>query len=1074
MADSETPSTTAARLSKKAILLSWRTLRSHTFLVIMKAALPPTVVVAMSLSDSILHTTGSTTHIAAAAVIISHCLMPRGKFLKIMIFNILALCMAFLFSCLALYCSVKAGEHNRRIHAPNHANNGYNSDANAVAAIWLIVTIWIANSVRSWRPAELQNPVISFSFFTAVTITHFGNYSTFDEGIDYTLKLFDSILIGFAIASAVSLFILPITSRGFFFQDARDYALLIESVLQEQAAFVGDTVENLAVWFAHGNLRRAQQMQNRPNDETVDETNFPSKLHPSKQKVQTTMAKLDSLFSKLQYDLLYSRSEFAIGKLRIEDLAKIEELLGSVLLPISGISMLPGILEMHIKYERHQQMKMMANDPDEEVLMKQSELRKAVDTLQEHLSETAVLGTTGIQYFLLVMELMTPKQFQKQRKPDAAFAIPKDEESGKFALNPLEPYFVVRFERTMHETFRRRRHFPATLSSLALSEVSKDFENRSLSTENYRDLITSSSNIRLEFFLILYMNHMQDLLLHATHEILKFADSKVADGTMKSYRPILPKHGSIKQLLSILKPEDGKSDVDQPSSSISDIGQGEERTHLPDPERLPPANMWEKGSNVLRLIARGLASEHSVFGFRVTAASFCIAILAFLRRTQDFFFRRRCIWAVTVIIISMNPTSGETFLMLMSRILGTAVSLVLSLIVWYIVDQNFPGVIIFLYFANMIEYYFYVKHPEILEPCVIAILALNVIIASTLEEHKGGSGQSASAGLQQKMPIYIFGPYKLAAVIVACVIILFWTIFPYTSTAKSKLRRMLGHSLFILAQFYSVTHTSTALWMSSGLPDGIRDRESLSHRLVKIIRKIFRKEMVLLDELRNHSRFTVFEPSVGGKFPKRIYDDIIAEIQNALSIPPSPPTDYAEEASASQEQQEEKEEQDTKKERQQEERHEQNEEPWFTQLGKIALQTTDFKSARISSFLCHLSASVTNNQPLPPYLHTPPSFLLARRMQKINKELLHVRHLEDPTFSAFISLEVLRSVLAWCMKDLLRNIKTLVGELNFEYRISQSETHGESSRLVAGRPPGENGESEGDDDDNNTDSNSSG
>jgi hypothetical protein len=125
------------------------------------------------------------------------------------------------------------------------------------------------------------------------------------------------------------------------------------------------------------------------------------------------MAKLDSLFSKLQYDLLYSRDEIAIGKLRAEDLAKIEELLGSVLLPISGIAMLPGILEIHIRHERREQVKMLENDPDEEFLTKQSELQKAVDTLQEHLSETAVFATTGMQYFLLVTESMTPKRFRK-------------------------------------------------------------------------------------------------------------------------------------------------------------------------------------------------------------------------------------------------------------------------------------------------------------------------------------------------------------------------------------------------------------------------------------------------------------------------------------------------------------------------------------------------------------------------------------------------------------------------------------------------------------------------------------
>lgn len=46
---------------------------------------------------------------------------------------------------------------------------------------------------------------------------------------------------------------------------------------------------------------------------------------------------------------------------------------------------------------------------------------------------------------------------------------------------------------------------------------------------------------------------------------------------------------------------------------------------------------------------------------------------------------------------------------------------------------------------------------------------------------------------------------------------------------------------------------------------------------------------------------------------------------------------------------------------------------------------------------------------------------------------------------------------------LFRNIRMLVGEFNFDYHISRSESHGESSRLVAGGPDSENGEGEEED-----------
>lgn len=413
--------------------------------------------------------------------------------------------------------------------------------------------------------------------------------------------------------------------------------------------------------------------------------------------MRASMLRLASLFSKLQTDVFYSKQEFAIGKLRTEDIIRIEELLGSLLLPISGISMLPNILDMHIRNERHYQLKILENDPDEEVLLKQFELQKAITTLQEHLSETAVLAATGIQYFLLVTKLMSIRHFLRHREHGVEATVARDEESRNFDLNPLEPYFVVRFEHLMHETFRRHRHFPRKLASLASDEVKDEPNNRTYS-KTRRDIITSGSRIRLEFFLVLYMGHMQDILLHTTHELIKFADSKVADETLKSYRVILPGHASLKKWFSLLQSENNEVSESTPRECRET-----EEVHFPDSEHRPPENLWEKSSNIFRVLRRAFISEHSLFGLRVAAASFSIGILAFLHSTHKFFHHQRLEWVMGLIVIGMNPTTGETFFGLTSRIIGSAISVALCLGMWYAVDKNTTGIIILLYFANMIE-----------------------------------------------------------------------------------------------------------------------------------------------------------------------------------------------------------------------------------------------------------------------------------------------------------------------------------------------------------------------------------
>ena len=197
------------------------------------------------------------------------------------------------------------------------------------------------------------------------------------------------------------------------------------------------------------------------------------------------------------------------------------------------------------------------------------------------------------------------------------------------------------------------------------------------SSENPRMLATDP-DVKQEFFLIVYMGHLQDNLLNATFELVKFADKKVADGTMKRNRLIFPKQRSIRDWLSLSSAKKPKSRPDRRRSSRVDplcVYQEHDAGRFPDPESLPPENFWENGSAILTFISHVIRSEQSIFGFRVAAASFCVGILAYLHQTQDFFIRQRCIWAMIVIVIGMNPTSGQSMFGFNARIAATVVSL---------------------------------------------------------------------------------------------------------------------------------------------------------------------------------------------------------------------------------------------------------------------------------------------------------------------------------------------------------------------------------------------------------------
>ncbi|KNG89874.1 hypothetical protein ANOM_001777 [Aspergillus nomiae NRRL 13137] len=954
-------------------------------------------------SDAVADITLTIGYLSALISVLSQALTPRAKFMKIMFFDLLSTCVSASLCCLTIYCAVKAREHNTPSDASESVKNGYSSDACAVSAIWLIFMIWVANTIRAWHPMELQDPMVAFSIFASVTITRAGTFVTVSEGLAFVSRLLKGFMIGFAIATGVSLLILPITSRRNVFHDIKGYVAQIDAVLQSQIAFVEHSPQLLTGGQGLLNRTRTAQTVRDAKD------NPGSDLESRQKQLTTSITKLNALHGKLQSDLFYANDEFAWGKLSASDLNRIGGLLRSILLPLAGMAQLPEVLDMIVKNEGLRETGRGSDREPGDELLKQSEMEKVSETLRGRLADATRLTAAGLQYVLLALELAKPKQLERKRNEAG------DEESKGEAISPLDPDFTSRFEQQTIKYFERRKDLPRSLASLGAFSASEKVDD--ISTDS-RDVVPDS-DVRQEFFLILYMGHLQESLLNGVLDLIKFADSKTTDGTMTKSRPIFPMQSSVREWLSLKSEKNESSRSDSRQSSQSNPAPEDEPDRFPDPEHLPPANLLEKASTIIRFISHVIKSEQSIFGFRVAAAAFSVGILAFLHQTQNFFVRQRCIWAMIVIVIGMNPTSGQSMFGFVTRIVATAVSLVLSLVVWYIVDQKTPGVIVFLYLANVFEYYFYVNVPQYFGASVISIVTLNVIIGYELQVRKLGIEVATSNG-QPYYPIYLFGPYKLAAVAAGCAISFFWVIFPYPITAKSTLRKSVGRALFVLAKFYSCMHTTVELWLNGELGNG-QDTLSASYKLETSRHKIFKEEMMLLNQLRTHSHFSTYEPPIGGKFPKATYDHIISEIQRML-------TSMALMAHTTQHLNVSSRESESVRG---------SDERWVSQLASIALQSADFHSHSVTSLLCHLSASLANAQPLPPYLSAGDSFPLARHLQRIDGELLSIRHVQDPAFSAFVTLEV------------LSNVKTLVGELKFDNYTRGTLEDAESARLLS-------------------------
>lgn len=253
-----------------------------------------------------------------------------------------------------------------------------------------------------------------------------------------------------------------------------------------------------------------------------------------------------------------------------------------------------------------------------------------------------------------------------------------------------------------------------------------------------------------------------------------------------------------------------------------------------------------------------------------------------------------------------------------------------------------------------------------------------------------------------------------------CAISFIWVIFPNPITAGSQVRKRLGRGLFVLATFYNCMHTSIEVWINQEQGD-LNDPKSPGRLLERARNKLLSEELALLAEIRGHIEFTKYEPPIGGRFPKETYDNISSEIQTILTsmalmahvtrnVETMVPDDSSDRGSVN--------------------THRRwsastwgdsanGEEKWIKHLARAA-SSPDFHSRVITSVLYQLSAAVSNGLSLPPYLAPPHAFPLARNLRRMNENLLDMRNIEDPSFSAFVAVEVLSSMVNSNLKTLVR------------------------------------------------------
>lgn len=122
--------------------------------------------------------------------------------------------------------------------------------------------------------------------------------------------------------------------------------------------------------------------------------------------------------------------------------------------------------------------------------------------------------------------------------------------------------------------------------------------------------------------------------------------------------------------------------------------------------------------------------------------------------------------------------------------------------------------------------------------------------------------------------IYLLGPHRLACVAGGCLVAFIWTIFPSPLTDRTWLRRDLSATLYLVANYSSIINSTLQTKLSEQAGD-VNIKGTPAHQLFKFRSKIFGKLMMLIPSMSQHSEWQKWEPTIGGRFPREVYDEII-------------------------------------------------------------------------------------------------------------------------------------------------------------------------------------------------------
>ncbi|KAF2716485.1 hypothetical protein K431DRAFT_316508 [Polychaeton citri CBS 116435] len=974
-----------------------------TIMMMFKGSLPPTIALAMYQSDAVADHYTTLGYLIAIMSVLGFAIMPRGKFLQTMALNVITSCFAAALNMLAMWSAVKARQHTLPPNPTPTQATGYNASQSAVCAIWLCFQVYCVNVIRVLRP-QFQFPAIIFSIFAIVSMSYGAAFPTVDTVESFIKRLLETFLTGFGLATAVSLFIFPVSSRKVVFKEMAGYMKLLSGTMKAQTAYM-HSLESIDII---ANRKKLEESTQQPSPESHHKGHrkpprFEPMSTPALAALKQVAGKLLALHSKMQMDLTPAKRDFAWGKLDAKNISEICRLLRAVFIPVIGITSMSDLLE-----RRAQRAQWETDDIAESLLQEREQALQGLHWTMAQMREPFSAMTESMA--LAFTHVAVVLGFEKASSADPDLEQTGDVPTpGSRAFADAFSKSVDRFHTSKHEQLRKW----CEQRGIELPEdfAEPDFklpDEMRMKDESLRDKYRNS------LFFVLYLEYLVWRAGLALLDLVRYVDTKREDGTLAKNKLILP--GS-KRLYKWFKSTFQSGDLTNEDNILTDINTtgsdliyiGGAFTRSKDPEHLMPENAFERLGEMIRLIPIFFRKEASAFGLRVVAATMTVAIVGYLEDTQRFFIRQRLLWAEIMIAISMNRMAGQSTFNFVLRVLGTVVAMIGSYIVWYIVDGHRAGVIVFLWLWMTLSFYIVLKMPKFVIIGILSIVTAVLIVGYELQVDKIGVALATSND-QPAYHLYELAPYRLACVAGGLFVAYIWTIFPYPISEGTEMRKDLGAAVYLLANFYAITH-ETVQSRIKGTDGALAHKTTHVDHLDKARMAAFSKIIALLNQVKENFGFSRFQVRVGGKFPHdqyKLMTDCIERILLFIALMSYASSTYSANEAKSK---------------------------WSTDFRKT-FSSISGTSHDITSLLILLSSSLKNSQPLPSRMHMPPPYELIKKLQEIDDDILSVRHIAEPEYSALAVIQLCSHSVSQELATLTNIIQDLVGVIDFTFHAA--------------------------------------